>query len=84
MRAAWLSPSRKLGLAARQHYFNAEKNGHKIGEYLTCRVVSVGPRLCMVECGGRDMTLKQADLTLYRDPLTCGNATARARSSGAS
>ena len=60
--------SRKLGLAARQHYFNAEKNGHKIGEYLTCRVVSVGPRLCMVECGGRDMTLKQADLTYTATP----------------
>ena len=59
--------SRKLGLAARQHYFNAEKNGHKIGEYLTCRVVSVGPRLCMVECRtGHDAQAGRSDL--YRDP----------------
>ena len=60
--------SRKLGMAARQHFFNADKAGHKVGEHLTCRVVSVGPRLCMVECGGRDMTLKQEDLTYTATP----------------
>ena len=39
-----------------------------IGEKLTCRVLAVGPRRCLVECGGRDMSLSQKDLTYIATP----------------
>lgn len=43
-------------------------SGHELGEKLDCRVLSVGPKRCLVECGGRDMSLSQKDLTYIAAP----------------
>ena len=40
----------------------------QLGEKLTCRVLSVGPKRCLVECGGRDLNLSQRDLTYTATP----------------
>lgn len=60
--------SRRMALAAQRHFFDAVKGGRHIGERLTCRVLAVGPRRCLVECGGRDMSLSQKDLTYAATP----------------
>ena len=58
--------SRRMALAAQRHFFDTIKGGRSIGEKLTCRVLAVGPRRCLVECGGRDMS--QKDLTYIATP----------------
>ena len=60
--------SRRIAALARQHFFDTAKNGHEIGEKLPCRVLSVGPKRCLVECGGRDLNLSQRDLTYTATP----------------
>lgn len=60
--------SRRMALAAQRHFFDTIKGGRSIGEKLTCRVLAVGPRRCLVECGGRDMSLSQKDLTYIATP----------------
>ena len=42
--------SRRMALAAQRHFFDTIKGGRSIGEKLTCRVLAVGPRRCLVEC----------------------------------
>ena len=60
--------SRRMAMLARRHFFDTAKSGHELGERLTCRVLSVGPKRCLVECGGRDMSLSQKDLTYTATP----------------
>lgn len=60
--------SRRMAVLAQRHFFDAAKGGRKLGERLTCRVLSVGPKRCLVECGGRDMNLTQKDLTYTATP----------------
>ena len=60
--------SRRMAAVAQQHFFDTVKGGRKIGEKLTCRVLAVGPKRCLVECGGRDIGLSQKDLTYTSTP----------------
>lgn len=60
--------SRRMAALARRHFFDAARGGHELGEKLTCRVLSVGPKRCLVECGGRDLNLSQRDLTYTATP----------------
>lgn len=60
--------SRRMAMMARRHFFDSVKSGHEVGEKLSCRVLSVGPKRCLVECGGRDMSLSQKDLTYTATP----------------
>lgn len=60
--------SRRMASLARRHFFDAARGGHELGEKLTCRVLSVGPKRCLVECGGRDLNLSQRDLTYTATP----------------
>lgn len=60
--------SRRMAVLAQRHFFDSVKGGRKLGERLTCRVLAVGPKRCLVECGGRDMGLTQKDLTYTSTP----------------
>lgn len=60
--------SRRMAALAQRHFFDSVKGGRKLGERLTCRVLSVGPKRCLVECGGRDLNLTQRDLTYTATP----------------
>ena len=60
--------SGRMAALARRHFFVAVRGGHELGEKLTCRVLSVGPKRCLVECGGRDLNLSQRDLTYTATP----------------
>lgn len=55
--------SRRLALAAKRHYFSTASGGHRKGEIMKCRVLAVGPKKCLVEAGGYDLTLTQRDLS---------------------
>lgn len=58
----------RMAVMARRHFFDTAKNDHELGEQLTCRILSVGSKRCLVECGGRDMNLSQKDLTYTATP----------------
>ena len=60
--------SRRMAMVAQRHFFDSVKGGRKLGERVTCRVLSVGPKRCLVECGGRDLSLTQKDLTYAATP----------------
>lgn len=60
--------SRRIALAAQQHYFQSVRGGHQEGEMLKCNVLTVGPKRCLVECGGYDITLTQKELSYTAIP----------------
>lgn len=55
--------SRRMGAMIRRRAFDAARGGHEPGERLTCRILTVGPSRCLVECGGRDLTLRYQDIS---------------------
>ncbi len=55
--------SRRMALSARRWFFGTSPQGHPKGEINTCRLLSVGPTRCLVECGGYDVDLRASDLT---------------------
>ena len=55
--------SRRMGTMIRRRAFDAARGGHEAGERLTCRILTVGPSRCLVECGGRDLTLRYQDIS---------------------
>lgn len=54
--------SRKQALAARRAYFAKHPSLRRQGQFLTCRLLVVGPRRCLVECYGHDIGLTQRDI----------------------
>lgn len=55
--------SRRMGAVIRRHAFDTARGGHEPGERLPCRILTVGPNRCLVECGGRDLTLRYRDIS---------------------
>ena len=55
--------SRRMGAMIKQRAFDTARGGHEPGEKLTCRVLTVGPSRCLLECGGRDLTLRYQDMS---------------------
>lgn len=55
--------SRRMGAMIKQRAFDTARGGHEPGEKLTCRVLTVGPSRCLVECGGRDLTLRYQEMS---------------------
>lgn len=54
--------SRRLAARARRYYFSRRPALHDPGAKTTCRILSVGPRRCLVECFGHDINLTQREL----------------------
>ena len=55
--------SRRMGAMIKQRAFDTARGGHQPGEKLTCRVLTVGPSRCLLECGGRDLTLRYQEMS---------------------
>lgn len=55
--------SRSMANHKRRRLFDSRKNAHKTGDIVPCRVLAVGPKKCLVECGGYDISLSQRDLS---------------------
>ena len=54
--------SRRMAARSQRYYFSHRPALHKEGARAKCRVLSVGPRRCLVECFGHDINLTQRDL----------------------
>ena len=54
--------SRRLAARSQRYFFAHRPNLSQTGVQVKCRVLSVGPRRCLVECYGHDINLTQRDL----------------------
>ena len=54
--------SRKQALSSRRYYFSTQPGMNKVGARVQCRVLSVGPRRCLVSCFGYDVDLTQREM----------------------
>ena len=54
--------SRRRATSSRRYYFARRPALSRPGARLTCRVLAVGPRRCLVECYGHDLNLTQREL----------------------
>lgn len=55
--------SRSMATHKRRRSFGATRGGHQTGDIVPCRLLVVGPKKCLVECGGYDISLTQRDLS---------------------
>jgi len=54
--------SRRMAARSQRYFFTHRLSLHREGTRTRCRVLSVGPRRCLVECYGHDINLTQRDL----------------------
>ena len=54
--------SRRLALRTRRYYFSTQPTMNRSGARVKCHVLAVGPRRCLVECGGYDIDLTQREM----------------------
>lgn len=55
--------SRKMALPSRRYYFSTQPGMHRPGSRISCSVLVVGPRRCLVSCNGFDISLTQRELS---------------------
>jgi ribosomal protein S1 len=60
--AGFAIASRRLASRSRRYYFSKRQALHAPMSRLKCRILSVGPRRCLVECYGHDIDLTQRDI----------------------
>ena len=60
--------SRRMAMQSRRYYFSTQPSLHSIGSRVKCRVLTVGPRRCLVECHGFDISLTQRDMSYTAIP----------------
>ena len=60
--AGFAIASRRMAARSQRYYFFHRPALHREGARAKCRVLSVGPRRCLVECYGHDINLTQRDL----------------------
>ncbi len=54
--------SRRLAARSQRYFFAHRESLRREGARLKCRILSVGPRRCLVECYGHDLNMTQRDL----------------------
>ena len=54
--------SRRLALPSRRYFFSTQPDMNSIGSRISCDVLVVGPRQCLVSCNGYDMNLTQREM----------------------
>lgn len=54
--------SRRMAARSQRYFFSHRPALHREGARTRCRVLSVGPRRCLVECYGHDINLTQREL----------------------
>ena len=60
--AGFAIASRRLALRTRRYYFSTQPSMNRSGARIKCHVLAVGPRRCLVECGGYDIDLTQREM----------------------
>ena len=54
--------SRRMALPSRRYFFSTQPEMNRPGSRISCEVLAVGPRRCLVSCNGYDIDLTQRDL----------------------
>lgn len=54
--------SRWMASRNQRHFFATREDLHSAGSRITCRMLAVGPRRCLVDCYGYDLDMTQRDL----------------------
>ncbi len=54
--------SRRMASRNQRHFFATREDLHSAGSRITCRMLAVGPRRCLVDCYGYDLDMTQRDL----------------------
>ena len=54
--------SRSMAARARRYYFAHRPALNTVGSRITCKLLAVGPRRCLVECYGHDIELTQREM----------------------
>ena len=60
--AGYAIASRRMAARSQRYFFARRPALHRIGARIKCRMLSVGPRRCLVECYGHDIGLTQREL----------------------
>lgn len=60
--AGFAIASRRMALRTRRYYFSTQPSMNRRGARIKCHVLAVGPRRCLVECGGYDIDLTQREM----------------------
>ena len=60
--AGFAIASRRTAMRSRRYYFSTQPSMNTRGTRIKCRVLAVGPRRCLVECGGYDIDLTQREM----------------------
>ena len=55
--------SRKMAMPSRRYFFSTQPGMHLPGSRISCSVLAVGPRRCLVSCNGFDISLTQRELS---------------------
>jgi ribosomal protein S1 len=66
--AGFAIASRALALRSQRYFFSHRPALNAEGARLKCRILSVGPRRCLVECYGHDVGLTQRELSYNAIP----------------
>lgn len=54
--------SRRQASRSQRRFFDAREDLHTAGSRITCRMLAVGPRRCLVDCYGYDLDMTQRDI----------------------
>ena len=54
--------SRRQASRSQRRFFAARENLHAVGSRITCRMLAVGPRRCLVDCYGYDLDITQKEI----------------------
>ena len=60
--------SRRLAIPSRRYYFSTQPSMNAPGSRVSCDVLVVGPRRCLVSCHGYDVDLSQRELSYTAIP----------------
>lgn len=54
--------SRRMASRSQRHFFATRDDLHSEGSRITCRMLAVGPRRCLVDCYGYDLDMTQREI----------------------
>lgn len=55
--------SRRMALPSRRYFFSTQPDMNRPGARISCNVLAVGPRRCLVSCNGYDLNLTQREMS---------------------
>lgn len=60
--------SRRQASRSQRRFFAAREDLHAVDSRITCRMLAVGPRRCLVDCYGYDLDMTQKEIRYAAHP----------------